>query len=845
MMAQDKHKHRQMLTVPNPDALSDSQIANCKYANNTRPTINNGTSTESKFIIGRKVDGNSGRGINNRSTLFTKPTIPGMRDIASPGSRSAPRRPDWTTSSQGSDDSHRTKVSLAPPVSQHPVGTRSRLCQEYIPNQTAHVAPPFPMPRLPLNTEPTSESLNENKLRLPLSIPVSTILIPDFTECRKASLTEDAHSPAAGPTDTKSESDCITERELFRRLNASDPVPSSSRTITKHTINPEKTEVRRGGSSPTPLPFSSLAHPEITDPHVPIILTTNADSKSMDDHLSHEILLLDPFTTTLSKLRSTILSFTFSSETQRNLKLYGKLLDPNSISVAWRSGILQDTVTVVHEGNVKAVLVLLGKSIGKEALSVKIEKGRTRTRKLFYRAPTMRSSQPTGRKPPSETDSNLDNASDNESAIDARYASSPQFPSYHGPDPTAPAFRCHPRHPVGGLPPLAAPQENLQEDHGESPIEFESKGQEEVSTTPPTPAAGLSISSAGQAGSSTVTPALAPTILNRSLAVSSTRVPIIIKIQGAFKCHEIILVNPETITLPVLENCVVETVRANRNLYRRGNIRPGGSLNRVRLCVAWEEGYLGGNSIKTNVHEENVKAVMALLGEMGGREALLKLATQAATRQLSDDSEQARPYSQHPYIHSIVGVLAILNSCNMFDVLPNLVSLPFYAYFRLILLSYLVLPQTQGARLLYQSHIHPFLAHYEADIDNLISNAHDRARSAGLQYLKRAIDFVRENIFGIQPKKQSHVSAAGEGSGSYAQNLLSRFNLPSAREGLAAPAGDFYGLLSAALGQASTKTAGNNSTTQEAQLDHLFATIPPIPQTITSPTEKLTFLTTQ
>ncbi|CAD6579569.1 MAG: hypothetical protein ASARMPRED_009181 [Alectoria sarmentosa] len=165
--------------------------------------------------------------------------------------------------------------------------------------------------------------------------------------------------------------------------------------------------------------------------------------------------------------------------------------------------------------------------------------------------------------------------------------------------------------------------------------------------------------------------------------------------------------------------------------------------------------------------------------------------------------------------------------------------LPFYSSLRLLLLCYLVLPQTQGAKLIYQTHIHPFLAHHEHDIDNLIISAHDRAKSAGLTYLKRAIEFVKENLLGIQPKASSQTTPSQ--GGNYAQSLLSRFNLPSAREGLAAPAGDFYGLLSAALGTISA-TGG---TSREVQAEDLSRSGTLIPQGMTSASEKMTFLSTQ
>ena len=161
--------------------------------------------------------------------------------------------------------------------------------------------------------------------------------------------------------------------------------------------------------------------------------------------------------------------------------------------------------------------------------------------------------------------------------------------------------------------------------------------------------------------------------------------------------------------------------------------------------------------------------------------------------------------------------------------------LPFYSLFRLALLSYLVLPQTQGARLLYTSYVHPFLAQHEAEIDEMISRGHDRAKAAGLQWLKRAIDYVKQNVLGMQPKAQSFPPKEG---GSYAQSLLSRFYVPSARAAAAPTMGavqDFYGLLSAATGQ--TSRTGNGA--------HMSSSGTLVPRGIESNDEKMTFLATQ
>lgn len=112
----------------------------------------------------------------------------------------------------------------------------------------------------------------------------------------------------------------------------------------------------------------------------------------------------------------------------------------------------------------------------------------------------------------------------------------------------------------------------------------------------------------------------------------------------------------------------------------------------------------------------------------------------------------------------------------------------------------------------------------------------------GLSSLKRFIDFVKENVLGFPPSAPPPTAAPEFGS--YAQTLLSRFNLPSARQGLAAPAGDFYGLLTTALGQVGSTSGGGQS--REAQAEEMMSrsgTL--IPQGLTSTSEKISFLATQ
>ncbi|KAL1650287.1 hypothetical protein SLS58_001098 [Diplodia intermedia] len=121
--------------------------------------------------------------------------------------------------------------------------------------------------------------------------------------------------------------------------------------------------------------------------------------------------------------------------------------------------------------------------------------------------------------------------------------------------------------------------------------------------------------------------------------------------------------------------------------------------------------------------------------------------------------------------------------------------LPFYAWIRFGAYLYLV----QGAPYLYQTHVHPFLVQHEHEIERFISDAHENGKRVGLQYLNKAVEYVKVNLLGMAPSPQPPPTRPGQQGGTYAQNLLSRFNLPTATQGLAAPAGDFYGLVSGAL----------------------------------------------
>ncbi|KAI9758880.1 MAG: biotin holocarboxylase synthetase [Chaenotheca gracillima] len=173
---------------------------------------------------------------------------------------------------------------------------------------------------------------------------------------------------------------------------------------------------------------------------------------------------------------------------------------------------------------------------------------------------------------------------------------------------------------------------------------------------------------------------------------------------------------------------------------------------------------------------------------------------------------------------------------------------PFYQWIRAILLLYLVLPQTQGAVFLYQTHVQPFLSTHETEIDDFISSAHDRARAIGLQYLKNAIELIKQHVFGLQSKERPQSPPQQQHGGSYAQSLFARFNLPSMRDGPASAGGaasDFYALLSSAMGQATTTFPSSSATATEAQAASLSASGTLIPSSIRGRDARMSYISTQ
>ncbi|GAB7361975.1 hypothetical protein MBLNU230_g2012t1 [Neophaeotheca triangularis] len=162
---------------------------------------------------------------------------------------------------------------------------------------------------------------------------------------------------------------------------------------------------------------------------------------------------------------------------------------------------------------------------------------------------------------------------------------------------------------------------------------------------------------------------------------------------------------------------------------------------------------------------------------------------------------------------------------------------PFYSWIRLGIHLYLVLPGQQGCVFIYRTYLHPFLADHERQIDNMISDAHDRAKSAGLDMAKNAVDYVKVNFLGQQPRQPTPPNSRNV---SYSSALMSRFNMPSARQGMAsAGTSDLFSLLGNALNQ----STASSSTTRDAQAADLSSSSAFIPPNLSGP-ERAEFVNT-
>ncbi|KAL5606525.1 hypothetical protein BROUX41_002928 [Berkeleyomyces rouxiae] len=184
---------------------------------------------------------------------------------------------------------------------------------------------------------------------------------------------------------------------------------------------------------------------------------------------------------------------------------------------------------------------------------------------------------------------------------------------------------------------------------------------------------------------------------------------------------------------------------------------------------------------------------------------------------------------------------------------------PFYGYFRLGFILYLMLPQTQGARYMYETYIAPYLQQNESSIEEFIANAHEVALTVGLKYVKKAIEYARVQLLGLpptEPDAPAPTPPAPANGQSYTHMLLSRFTIPNARGASSVPtsgtgtsAGDFYNLLASAVsavsGAASSGTSSRSAQYASSSTAGMTSSATLIPPDLRDTQEKMNFIKAQ
>jgi len=149
------------------------------------------------------------------------------------------------------------------------------------------------------------------------------------------------------------------------------------------------------------------------------------------------------------------------------------------------------------------------------------------------------------------------------------------------------------------------------------------------------------------------------------------------------------------------------------------------------------------------------------------------------------------------------------------------------------------MPAPQGATHVYNTYIFPFIAEYESEIEDFISTAHERAKSAGLQYIKQAVEWVKVNLLGHESRPPTPPTTTYQ---SYAQQLLSRFySTSSTGSSDAAPASnDIYSSIFSAIQAATSGRPGILN--RSAAADDLSASGNLIPSTLSTAEDRLSYI---
>jgi receptor expression-enhancing protein 1/2/3/4 len=188
---------------------------------------------------------------------------------------------------------------------------------------------------------------------------------------------------------------------------------------------------------------------------------------------------------------------------------------------------------------------------------------------------------------------------------------------------------------------------------------------------------------------------------------------------------------------------------------------------------------------------------------------------------------------------------------------PLISWLPLYSTARLLFLTWLVLPQTQGATFLYQAYVSPFLVDNEARIDRAIGDAHEKIKAAGGDSVRKLIEWVERSVFGREPVHQAQNVPADN----YAQSLLARFSIPipgfptptattptppvAQTNDLSALLNSFTSTLGLSSLHPTIPSAVSNPATRESQISALAANATLIPPSLNSLAERVDFVSQQ
>lgn len=146
---------------------------------------------------------------------------------------------------------------------------------------------------------------------------------------------------------------------------------------------------------------------------------------------------------------------------------------------------------------------------------------------------------------------------------------------------------------------------------------------------------------------------------------------------------------------------------------------------------------------------------------------------------------------------------------------------PFYAWIRLGLLLYLLLPITQGAQRIYTSQLEPFIALHEKHWDHLAEGTFSFVRNVGWRYIHQAISLTKIYLLGWPTGD----SVASDKMANKSDSLLAQFNLPQAGAESTATGTSYASLLSLLGQMISPKPTLESKQEQRAQLRDLLATL--------------------